>query len=419
MWIMMKARRWVAFGAVTTCLLAGLGGVPALSQDKRYETPPNFAARQILPPALQRSPYHTILDPVQNDGFLNIYRMKTKFGEFSVVGTQLLKVRVREAEAAAKLADISASGQMLKSAGRTITKPLKTGKDLITQPGKTVKRTFRGIGRFFGRVGASLDATDPSRESMIGSITGASEAKRRLAYKMGVDPYTQFAPLSEQLARLASASALGGTAMGVGMAFVSGGAGLAISVGSTSENFRALLRDKTAAELEKLGRTALQGMWVPEATLNAFYRNKFMTPTDKAIIVHTLKGLSGVENRAVFVARAAEASSLPRAFALRRRIELTGAYHSRVTRITSFVNLGGVPMLRTTNGVVAIFPIDFLPWTKNLAQMVNSANKDKRAFPGSAPIEVWITGRASRKTASNLKKSSWRLVENAGARLGG
>jgi len=141
--------------------------------------------------------------------------------------------------------------------------------------------------------------------------------------------------------------------------------------------------------------------------------------TGDFVTKHAVRGLlGGVANRAAFVARAAEASSLSRAFALRRRIELTGVYHTKVARITSFVTLGGVPMLRTTNGVVAILPIDFLPWTKKLAQMVNSANKDKRAFPGSAPIEVWITGRASRKTASNLKKSSWRLVENAGPRLG-
>ncbi len=175
--VMVNARRWVAFGAVTACLLAGLDGAPALSQDKRYETPSNFAARQILPPALRQSPYHTILDPVQNDGFLNIYRMKTKFGEFLVVGTELLKVRIKEAEAAAKLADVSASGQMLKSAGRTVTKPLKTGKDLITRPGKTVKRTFRGIGRFFGRVGAGLDATDRVGHAVHVGLRGGQQVR--------------------------------------------------------------------------------------------------------------------------------------------------------------------------------------------------------------------------------------------------
>jgi hypothetical protein len=373
----------------------------------------------VLPPALQQSSYHSILNPVGNDGFLNIYRMKTEFGEFSIVGTQLLKVRVQEAEAAARLAGISGSDEMFKSAGRTAMKPLKTGKDLITKPGQTVKRTFRGVGRFFGRIGAGMDATDPSRESTIGSITGAGEAKRRLAYEMGVDPYTQFAPLSEQLGRLASASAFGGSATGVGMAFVSGGAGLAISVGSTSESFRALLRDKTAAELEQLGRAELAGIWVPEATLNAFYRNQFMTPTDKAIIVNMLRNLRGVENRSLFIARAAQASSYPIAFSLRRRIELTAAYHRNIAPVRAFVDLGGVPMLNTTKGIVAIFPVNYLPWTQNFAQLVRAANTDKRKVAGAAPIEIWITGMASKRTAASLNRLGWRLFENAGARLDG
>lgn len=413
--VMQAARRWV----VMTGVVAGMFSTVALGQTNGYETPPSFTARQVLSPALQQSPYHTILDPVQNDGFLNIYRMRTQSGEYSVIGTDLLKIRVREVDAAAKLADVSASGQMLKSAGRTATKPLKTGKDLVTKPGATVKRTFRGVGRFFGRVGAGIDATDPQREGTIASITGASETKRRLAYKFGVDPYTQFAPLSEQLSRLASAAALGGTATGVGLAFVSGGAGVAISVGSTSENLRALLRDKSAAELEKIGRNQLAGIVVPAAAINAFYRNQFMTPTDKAVIVSALKSLGAVENQAAFVARAAQAASLPRAFALRRRVELAANYHAKVSRINSFVNLGGVPMMRTAKGIIAIFPIDYLPWTQHLAEMARSVNRDKEKLASAAPVEIWITGRASKRTATNFNELGWRLVENAGARLGG
>ncbi len=405
--------------AALTCAIIGLGVAPAAGQTRGYETPPNFSSNQVLPPALRQSPYHSILDPVQNDGFQNIYRMKTRSGEYSVVGTQLLKVRVKEAEATARLAGISSGDQMLNAAGRTVTKPLKTGKDLITNPGATVKRTFKGIGRFFGRVGASMDATDPSRESMIGSLTGAGEAKRRLAYKMGVDPYTLFTPLSEQLARLANASAWGGTATGVGLAFVSGGAGLAISVGATSENLRSLLRDKSAAELEKIGRNMLGTMGVSPATIDAFYLNQFLTPTDKAVMAPTLRGLGGVSNRAAFVARAANTSSPSQAFALRWRIEMTGAYHSRIAPVTAFVNLGGLPMVRTSKGIVALFSIDYLPWTAKMAQMVKSANREKQAIAGSAPIEFWITGRASKIAASNLNQSGWRLVENAGSRLGG
>jgi len=404
--------------ALLSGVIAAMGTAPAMGQSK-YESPPSLSSKQSLPPTLRQSPYHAIVGSVQNDGFHNTYQMKTQAGEYPVTGTELLRVRVKEAEVAAKLAEIRGSDQLLKSAGRTVTKPLKTGKDLITAPGATVKRTFKGVGRLFGRVGASMNATDPSRESMIGSLTGASEAKRRLAYKMGVDPYTQFPPLSDQLSRLAGASAWGGTATGVGLAFVSGGAGLAISVGGTSESLRSLLRDKSAAELEKIGRKLLSVMGIPTSTINAFYLNQFLTPTDKAIIVQALRGLGGVQNRAVFVASASQASTQPQAFALRWRIEMTSAYNAKIAPVTAFVTLGGVPMVRTANAVVGLFSIDYLPWTRKFASMVKSANSDKQAVTGPAPIEFWITGRASRKTASNLKKSGWRLFEKVGPRLGG
>jgi len=76
-------------------------------------------------------------------------------------------------------------------------------------------------------------------------------------------------------------------------------------------------------------------------------------------------------------------------------------------------------MVRTSKGIVALFSIDYLPWTAKMAQMVKSANREKQAIAGSAPIEFWITGRASKIAASNLNQSGWRLVENAGSRLGG
>lgn len=202
------------------------------------------------------------------------------------------------------------------------------------------------------------------------------------------------------------------------MALVSGGAGVAISVGATSENLRALLRDKTAAELEKLGRNELASMGVSRATIDAFYRNRFLTPSDKAIIIYALRSLGRVADRSVFVTRAAYASSAPYAFALRRRIELAVAYHTKIAPLTSFVSFGGVPMMRTAKGIVAIFPIDYLSWTRQLAEMTALPNKDKAAIAPRAPVEFWITGRASKRSAANLVKLGWRLVQNAGIRLG-
>jgi hypothetical protein len=96
-----------------------------------------------------------------------------------------------------------------------------------------------------------MNATDPRQDSVLASVTGGATARRKLAFNLGVDPYTSFPPLEEQLKRLATANALGQTGANAGLAFVTGGAGIAISVGGTSGALRDALRDKPPAELEK------------------------------------------------------------------------------------------------------------------------------------------------------------------------
>jgi hypothetical protein len=197
-------------------------------------------------------------------------------------------MRVREAAATAHLEEIKGAET---SAGQTALKPLGTAKDLVTAPGKTLSDTVKGVGNIFNQVDAGMSATDPNREGAIASLTGGSKARRKLAYDFGVDPYTTFEPLGAELKRVASASAIGETATNAGLAFVTGGAGIAISVGGTSSDLRLALRDKSAADLEKLGHEELAAMGVSEGTIAAFYATQWLTPTDKAVIVEALMHL--------------------------------------------------------------------------------------------------------------------------------
>lgn len=394
---------------VSACFLTIAG--PARSQNECFEQPPTFTAAQVLPPALQHSPYHSIEGTVTNDGFINTYLMKTKYGTYTVESTDLLKVRVHEIAAAVQLEEKSGTGTMLNAAGQTAMKPLKTGKDLITKPGRTVKNTFRGVGRMFGRIGAGMAKTDSQGESTFGSLTGAGSAKRKLAYKFGVDPYTKFEPLRVQLASLSAASAVGDTATFVGFAFITGGAGVAISVGSGSETLRATLRDSTAAELEETGRRQLAGMNVDQASINAFYRNQWLTPTGKAILLDALNRLGGVVNRGDFIRRAVNASSHKVAFLVLRRAQMTAAYHERVSPVRSITSLGGVPMALTNGGIVGVFPIDHLSWTRGFAGTVSAVNNGRKTLPGSPRVKMLITGTASKLAAANLKKNGWQLEQ--------
>jgi len=237
-----------------------------------------------------------------------------------------------------------------------------------------------------------MSATDPHKESVLASVTGGAIARRKLAFNLGVDPNTTFPPLNDELTRVATASAVGETGANVGLAFVTGGAGIAISVGGTSQQLRTMLRDKTAAQLEKEGRDALATMGVSEGTTDAFYATPNLTPTDKAVIV----------------AGAANAQSIEMGFFYRRQAELIAGFDKRIAPVHAFVRMGDAPMLQTGKGTVSILPVDYLFRSPPPEGLVSGARGG----------QMWITGQASTLAKSQLASRGWTIVPKAGAQLG-
>jgi hypothetical protein len=400
------AGRAVRLGALCGIALAVTSAAPQAGQ---YEQPPSFSAAQVLPPNLLQSPYYTIGNHVGLDDFQYVFRVDTKWGSFTVKGADLMRVRAREIAATAKMEEVGDAETVVDAAGRTALKPLATAKDLVTAPGKTIGDTFKGVGNIFGSAGASVSATDPHKEGVVASLTGGATARRKLAYAFGVDPNTSFPPLHDELTRLATANAIGETGVNAGLAFVTGGAGIAISVGGTSRTLRLALRDKTAAQLEKDGRTMLASIGVSGAATDAFYANPNLSPTDKFIIVEALANLGGTNGREIFVAAAANAKSIEMGFFYRRQAELIAAYDKRIAPVSAFVRAGGAPMLQTGKGTMSVLPVDYLYWSPPLEGLVAGAGR------GGA---LWITGRASQRATSQLASLGWTLVPKAGARLG-
>ena len=381
--------------------------VPA-SEAGQYEGAPTFSAAQ----AIQGIPLHgadySIGDRVQVENFQYVFNVNTKWGPFRVKGSDLLRVRLREVTATEKLERVNGAETAVKSAGRTALAPLNTAKDLVTQPAQTIGDTVRGVGHIFGTAKATMNATDPHGDRIIASVTGGASARRKQAFNLGVDPNTSFPPLADQLKRVATADAVGATSANVGMSFVAGPAGYAIGATGTVGQVRDMLRDKTPADLEKEGRDLLVAMGVSQGTMNAFYANPNLSPTDKIIIVKVLESLSGIQGRELFLAGAAKAPSVEMGFFYRHQAMLIQQYAKRISPVRGFVSVGGAPMLMTANGTVGILPVDYLNWSAPLTQIA----------PASHGGELWITGKASPMAISQLSALGWKVVPKAGARLG-
>jgi hypothetical protein len=345
------------------------------------------------------------------ENFQYVYQLQTKWGPFTVKGSNLLSVRAREIVATAKLEEVGGAETAVGAAGKTAMRPVETAKDLVTAPGQTISDTFKGVGRIFGSADAAMNATDPHKETILASVTGGATARRKLAFDLGVDPNTSFPPLADELKRVATASAVGETSANVGLSFVAGPAGIAISAGGTANQVREMLRDKTAADLEKDGRQTLAAMGISQETMDAFYASPNLTPTDKAVIVEALESLGGAGGREIFVAGAARAASIEMGFFYRHQAILIAAYNKKVAPVRNIVRVGGAPMLETGKGTVSILPVDYLIWTAPIAELAATAKRER----GNG--ELWITGRASPTATSQLAALGWTVVPDVGGKL--
>ena len=392
-----------AFAALATLLLA------VSTEAAQYEGAPSFSAAQAVPGVPLRGTDYSIGDRVGVENFQYVFHLNTKWGPFTIKGSDLLRVRLREIAATAKLEEVNGAETAVESAGKTALRPLSTAKGLVTAPAQTIGDTFRGVGHIFGSAGATMNATDPHGDSMLASVTGGAAARRKLAFDLGVDPNTSFPPLADELKRVATASALGETSANIGMSFVAGPAGFAIGATGTATQVREMLRDKTPADLEKEGRAVLVALGISQGTIDAFYANPNLSPTDKTVIVKVMESLGGVAGRELFIAGAANAASIEMGFFYRHQAMLIQQYAKRIAPVRSFVRVGGAPMLQTAQGTVSILPVDYLNWSAPLAGIAAGA-------PGGG--ELWITGNASPTATAQLAALSWKVVPKASARLG-
>jgi len=398
-------RSWLVSASAALITLAAFA---VSSYAAQYEGAPTFSAAQALQGVPLRGPDYSIGSSVPVENFQYVFNVNTKWGPFRVKGSDLLRVRLREIGATAKVEEVNGAETAVESAGKTALRPLNTAKDLVTAPGQTIGDTFRGVGHIFGSADATMNATDPHGDSMIASVTGGASARRKQAFNLGVDPNTTFPPLADQLKRVATASAFGETSANVGMSFVAGPAGFAIGATGTAGQVREMLRDQTPADLEKEGRQLLAAMGVSPGTMDAFYANPNLTPTDKIVIVKVMESLGPVGGREFYIAGAANASSVEMGFFYRHQAMLIQQYSRKVSPMRGFTRVGGAPMLSTANGTVSILPVDYLNWSAPLAGLVAGTNGG----------ELWITGNASPMATSQLSALGWKVVPKAGARLG-
>jgi hypothetical protein len=411
----------LSFSAQAVIRLIVLGAVwmlPHAVAAQTYERPPAFDIGKIRG-FWPSGDNYSIKSPVDSDGLLRDYSLVTPYGEFAVRGDQMLRMRVNELAALFQLEKVSNSESYTKALLDAGLSPLKYTGRFITDPAKTVSDTFSGIGTIFGRITSDIANMGKTPGNPISGLLGVTDQRRKLASKMGVDPYTDFEPLDTRLSRLSEAAAAGGLTVSAALLAVPVGTASIVvsnlSTASTIEGVRIdeLARDRTAAQIFDLNRQLFRGMNVDDALIETLLGNRNYTPIDMAVIAASLDALPGVKDKAVFFARAAEIDNRPIAYFMRRNAEMLRNHHARGAGFVRFVSLGGYPFLLTRDRrIVGVMPVDALSWTPATAAVLRGSAADARRLrPGR--VELRITGTATPLAKKELQALGWRLAENS------
>lgn len=404
--------------AVFTLLLSG----PAMAADAAFEEPPVLRATDLMPASTLVGVDHRVDPRVLNDGLMNRYQVDTRFGSMSARSNAELAKRLEEITAIAQLEKMVGTGQFfegLASAGAGV---VEGATGLLTNPVGTVSGVISGVGTLFRRTGDSLtgDPRSQYEDDALKAVLGVSSAKRELAARLGVDPYSSNDLLQAALNTIARASAAGDLTGSVALAAVGGAAGTVVSIAGTTDNLNDLLRTTPPTDLRRRNRDRLESMGVGTDLVDLFLGNTVFSPTYQTLLVDALDRMASVAERGSLVKLSVRTDSDDLAMFRQRQARMYAAYHAKVQPIARFVEVGELAVAQTTaGGIVMLLPVDHLAWTANVARAADALGTFlDRNFAG-ATRELWLGGSVSALARQSLGARGWTIHEQQAGPLVG
>ena len=274
----------------------------------------------LAPTALLKGPLHTVAEPVALDRHFGRFVIDSKFGTFSVVGANMLGVRVNELQAIEALQEVQKSKAFQDSLVRSASAPIQLVQSAVTNPVGTVENVGQGLGSALGRIGflarsgaqSLADGTGsaspavsglppaPAGESVPSAFTGDpfgyNKARRDWARQLNIDPYTSNPVLRPLLDNAAAASFAGSFAINTAVGAVSMGANLVVAFDT---DVRDAVWNQPPVDLARENEARLLAMGVTARTTRDFLRNRWFTPSLQTALVVALAKmgkLTGVQS---------------------------------------------------------------------------------------------------------------------------
>ena len=419
--------------------------IPPICAGAAHEPPPTLQAADVLPPDWLEGEHYRIDPEIPTDGFMTRVTIRSDFGTFTAAGPGILGVRLREIHALATLEEPGEGSGFVSGIRDSAEDTGESLRHLAVEPVTTLGGIPDGIRRLFqssfrsaktlrqkktgeqqgssGGVapdpgpGAALPGREKAADSPSAPPPGVSsrgagqaaanalgfqDARRDLAKRLGVDPYTTNPVLSAKLDEVAWSAFAGHLSVRVATMFVPGGYVL-----SASNNLTDLVWDSRPGDLQIEIERSLAAMGVDQESIDRLLSHRWYSLSMQTALTWALRELEGVRGRSRVMPLALSVTSETQARYVVQALLMTARAH-RVMKPLDSLEVAWTVVARDSDGdLLVAAPVDYLSWNPTIETFV------QRQAPPARRRTLHIAGLATAYSRLKLEQYGWEVVENS------
>lgn len=408
------------------------------AQDK-YEKIHDLKVNTQVPAKIIKTEYYQIDPVVKSNGFLNIYTIKSNFGDYQVTGNLSLLILIRELYALNELQHLSKSKVFIEAAANSATGSIESMFHVATNPVQTVKGIPGGVSRLFSRTkdtaGAVYEGSKNVAGEAVDTVTGneddtggdkddkdlgeaavettgkaadwyfgVSAGQRKWAKKLGVDPYTKNELLQNALREVAKIDRAGSFAVRF--------APIPRIPGSKYVNLaNDAIWNLSYKELLEQNVEKLTELGISEESIEKFLANQSFSPSMQTYLIEAVLQLENVKNRNILIDLASTKDTEDFARFYLETVVLMTWFDGQKEKLAEIKSFGETPYsIDSKNRLILLLPVDYLFWTEKLAgkasEMTSNVLKEE-----TSERDALFLGDLSPLSESGLKNMGW-VVED-------
>lgn len=379
-----------------------------------FETPADLQAGNVLGAGELSGKGYRIDDKVVADGLNYYFVIHSDFGDVDAYGLHDLRQRLAEIPAIAELSKYSTAKEFAKGTINSVVDPFRGAAHLVTNPKASAKAAGDGLKSIFASdTSQQEEITDASTSDEVESAKefaggyaddymGYSDAKRKLAAKLKVDPYSRNPLLQHQLKRVASAQTTGSLASFAVPSL------LVVDILGTADS---LVWQKDEGEAREAGYKTLRSIGVSGDIAKKLLKNDKYTLTEVTAFtlgLKELKGLTGVQQAAerAAVAKYESGASMQAQVPL-----MLKQYASSIRPLKALTTDADFIGAYTSDGTLVIpLPMDYLMWVREVAQYFRKTTETLKDEKKASIREVYIKGTVSERAKAELVHLGWKVT---------